>query len=492
MSFRRAMMLAANYVRKVIQDMTIRISNSYFYENDADLEKTLNDINTKDVLSTASFLLTGNAIRDGGLTMPYTTTPNKNLTFLKGTSSTKINSVGNIILNGEQNLLINSTTFNNQLVTVSAGTYNLSFNGLAGRTITLSGASTGTLTGTGIGNRVDLTFTATTGILGLTRSAAVTLAQLTNTSNVQQYMPTTTRLAIPSFDYQLPNTPGLLMETTRTNFLLNSAILSTQTVNINVGTPGGVSYVFSFYGTGSVTLTGGATVLYSTYSGNTVIINQVSTVLSGTNAVLVGTGSNDRVFITFTNPSFSAVTFNVSGSVINAQLEYGNTTISLRPSSYIPTLLTSVSRTGDRIQVGNSTVSGFTSSNFTFFIEFYQKYWSQSNIATFVNGTDTVTNSQFSLRNSTKVFISPNNGAAQLETIDIFMGYNKTVFTLNTTTNKMKIWQNGVYINEFTPTTAFTQINSFSIGPVDSTIYKTIATWATPLTDEQCLKLSTF
>ena len=76
------------------------------------------------------------------------------------------------------------------------------------------------------------------------------------------------------------------------NLLLNSAALGTQTVTV----VSGQSYTLSFYGTGSVTLSGGAT------------------------GTLSGTGASNRVSVAFT-ASTTSVTFTVSGSVTSGQLE---------------------------------------------------------------------------------------------------------------------------------------------------------------------------
>jgi hypothetical protein len=76
------------------------------------------------------------------------------------------------------------------------------------------------------------------------------------------------------------------------NMLLNSASLSTQSVTVSSGAP----YTLSFYGTGEIVLSDGG---------------------SGT---LTGTGANDRVSLSFT-ASTTSVTFTVTGTVTNAQLE---------------------------------------------------------------------------------------------------------------------------------------------------------------------------
>lgn len=80
-------------------------------------------------------------------------------------------------LRARYNWLINSATLATQNVTSVAASYKLSFTGTG--TVTLSGTSTaGPLVGTGVSDRVSLTFTPTAGTLTLTVSGSVTLADL--------------------------------------------------------------------------------------------------------------------------------------------------------------------------------------------------------------------------------------------------------------------------------------------------------------------------
>jgi len=104
--------------------------------------------------------------------------------------------------------------------------------------------------------------------------------------------------------------PAFLIEPASTNRLLNSATLATQSF-----TTSAVPYTLSFYGTGSITLSGAHS------------------------ATLTGTGANQRVTLTFT-PTAASLTLTVSGTVENAQLEEGSTA-----TSYIPTNGAVVSRT---------------------------------------------------------------------------------------------------------------------------------------------------
>ena len=135
---------------------------------------------------------------------------------------------------------------------------------------------------------------------------------------------------VPRFDHD-PVTlasKGLLVEVARTNLLLNSASLSTQSVVVTA-----VAHTLSFYGTGTITLSGASTA-----------------------GPLVGSGAfPTRSTLTFT-PTAGTLTLTVTGTVEYAQLEAGSFA-----SSYITTVGSSATRSSDLPTV--TPISSFYNQN---------------------------------------------------------------------------------------------------------------------------------
>jgi len=124
----------------------------------------------------------------------------------------------------------------------------------------------------------------------------------------------TAAINAPRWDYD-PVThqlKGVLIEEQRTNVLLNSAALTTQSATVTA-----LPWTLSFYGTGTITRSG------------------VST------GATTGTGASARTVVTFT-PTAGSLTLTVTGSVTNAQLESGG-----YATSYIATAGSPVVRSRD-------------------------------------------------------------------------------------------------------------------------------------------------
>ena len=94
----------------------------------------------------------------------------------RGNHATQATTTKRPVLSARKNILVNTETLATQSVTTLAAKYILSFWGTG--SVTVSGASAGTLTGTGVGNRVSLEITCTAGTLSLTVSGSVLKAQL--------------------------------------------------------------------------------------------------------------------------------------------------------------------------------------------------------------------------------------------------------------------------------------------------------------------------
>lgn len=169
---------------------------------------------------------------------------------------------------------------------------------------------------------------------------------------------TTTAYYGPRFDYN-PVTlasRGLLIEEQRINLLLNSLIngtsLSTQSVTVAA-----VPHTISFYGTGTITLTGASV------------------------ATVTGTGVYpNRQTLTFT-PIVGVLVCTVTGSVQYAQLEAGSFA-----TSFIPTAGAAVTRAGDVATVTSTNFSSwYNQTQGTFVTNFTPDEGLTANVARVLN-----------------------------------------------------------------------------------------------------------
>ncbi len=165
---------------------------------------------TQTLFSSASYIITPNGYKTSKIYALKPDNGNGDLFMVRNTTATRINEYGVrevvpanrvridysngkpcfLIEPQRTNLVYPSATATTQVRTVTAVLHTLSFYGTG--TVTLSGAFSGSLVGTGANNRVSLTFTPTAGDLTLTVSETVTDWQLEAGSNATSYIPTVT------------------------------------------------------------------------------------------------------------------------------------------------------------------------------------------------------------------------------------------------------------------------------------------------------------
>ena len=220
----------------------------------------------------------------------------------------------------------------------------------------------------------------------------------------------TTASNVPRFDYSPTSigTPlGLLVEGQATNILTNALLNGTNLSN-QTPTVTATAYTLSFYGTGSIAMTGA-------YTGTA-----------------TGTGAYpSRKTLTFT-PSAGALAMVVTGTVQYAQLETGSVA-----TSFIPTAGTSATRAVDQTSIPNSGWFNVTQGTV---VVSYDTILGASNLSviylgTSSGGTPHIARIAGSLYGAVyAVGVTPNTGGT-------FPGTNKTAFSY--TTSNMSATTNG-------------------------------------------------
>ena len=290
----------------------------------------------------------------------------------------------------------------------------------------------------------------------MTFTRALPTATRINSSGVIE----TVNADVPRLNYA-NGVPSILIEPQRTNRVLNSATVVTQTITTTA-----VANTLSFYGTGTITLSG-------TFSGS-----------------LVGTGASNRVSLTFT-PTAGSLILTVSGSCTNGQLETGS-----YATSYIPTTSSTVTRNADVISKTNLYTNNFiTSAGGTWFTELTNNFsLTRDNGGQFGIGTTSEISfgSGFTIRRD--------SGAGRLLINKYISTVGTGLYTTLTDTIKVAIKWNGatadVFVNgvKVATSTAFTATAMEFIqgAPADVPKYiKSFILFPTPLTDAECAILTT-
>ena len=287
------------------------------------------------------------------------------------------------------------------------------------------------------------------------------IARTTTATRINQYG---IRETVPAHTVRIDYSNGkpcFLIEPQRTNLVYPSNIATTQ-----VRTVTAVQHTLSFYGTGTVTLSGA-------FSGS-----------------LVGTGANNRVSLTFT-PTAGNLTLTVSGTVTDWQLEVGS-----NATSYIPTITGSVTRNFDSAYKSNiSDLIGQTEGSI------YVEFDRTTETAGFKHlltlpGDGLTTNSLFltTTNNFNKTIscqIRINSVVYQMSSSAVKEGLNKVMVTY--TNSEITLFLNGFKIKSLTIPSfpSLKQLNLLQYG--NSRQYGRgylVSLWKTKLTDADATKLT--
>jgi hypothetical protein len=271
----------------------------------------------------------------------------------------------------------------------------------------------------------------------------------------------TVGLNVPRLDYTDGSCPSILVEPQRTNLLLNSATVATQTINVTA-----VAHTISFYGSGTITLSG----VHS--------------------ATVVGTGTTRKTY-TFT-PTAGNLIITVSGTCTNGQLEAG-----ANATSYIPTTSASVTRNADVVnKTGISSLIGQTEG--TIFADFHlSNLIGEAQIVE--SGTDV--NNRIRIRrniNKIECFVVM-GGVPQAIIVSASQTIGRHKLAFNYKANDFQVFLDGVASAKDTSGTVPVQ-SEVSIGTrigvaVGSDVFNSsirlIAFYPTMLTSTQCTQLTT-
>ena len=580
----KALYSVANNVIANFKARVLSYPNSIF-EAGPCLDATLEELNAIGLLDNASLVITPNAYTEGIL---YDVVPNTTLgdmTVVRATTATRVNSAGlievvprNLLQRSEEFenaawlaggsgafvVTTNSTTapngtltadkliapLTNQTIRQNLATINTSFtlsvylktnSGTKQMRLfvndtqiestvnvtsdwqrfTLSGTTGGTLFGSG---RVGI---ANVDILNESSFVYIWGAQLEAFPSATEYFPTTTRLNIPRIDYTNGSCPSLLVEPQRTNTstysedFSNAAWLKVEaTISSNVGiSPNGNTTADKFIPStnptshyiqsgGVVTLGQNTISIFAKNDGYRylVILSSVANASFDLTNGVVANGSNAKienygngwyrcsVTITAISSSFfisggsspSANFFNQAGDGTSGILLWGaQVEAASYPTSYIPTVASSVTRNADVISNTNILLknswtfflnSRFDSAEFDYAAIYIQDLGGGTVVGFYADFRNVISYSGF----------TGNFGNA----LPLFQ-YNKCCYKYDGT--NLKLFKNGILVfNEVRTNIEFKKIFIQGSNPKASiTKTKELVLFNTALTDTECINLTT-
>lgn len=301
--------------------------------------------------------------------------------------------------------------------------------------------------------------------LGLTNGGVYMWgAQIVEGTEPRDYLLTLSRNNIPNIDYSTGSNK-LLVESQRTNLIYPSETPANQVIAVSANT----NYVLSFYGTGTISLSG-------VYTGS-----------------LVGTSSTTRVSLSIPITTAGNLILTISGPVNKAQLETSN-----QPSSYIPTTTASVTRVKDSYTKTQMYTNGYvTSAGGALIVKL------SNNIPRIrTNATGVALNTNNSVVGGNGILITKHsaNNTRRL-TLRIYQG-NTIKFTYTSATDvciygvtwngsTLDAYLNGVKINSTDIVFTNLELQYFWIESPDVTHYDYIQLYPAPLTAEEMITLTT-
>jgi hypothetical protein len=259
---------------------------------------------------------------------------------------------------------------------------------------------------------------------------------------------------------------ALMIEPAATNLLLNSLVngtnLSTQSVTVTAQ-----AYTLSFYGTGTVTLSGSAT------------------------GAKVGTGAYPtRSTFTFT-PTAGTLTLTVSGTVQFAQLEAG-----LLATSFVPTAGTSATRTVDSAAMTGAAFSWFNANQGTFVVDFSTSF--TGNATTGLGIISSGLNARYAYIGSTTAVAATNDGTtiASASAVVTDAALHKCASSYSANTSRVLVVDGGSPVSA-TCAAAYTAGTAFYIGALGASgtnpfigLISRIRYWQTQLSPGQLQRLT--
>lgn len=264
------------------------------------------------------------------------------------------------------------------------------------------------------------------------------------------------------FDYSNGTCPSILVEGKRTNILLNSETLATQSVTVTAQ-----AYTLSFYGSGTVALSGTHT------------------------ASVAGLGTTRKTY-SFT-PTAGTLTLTITGTCTKGQLEAGS-----YATSHIPSTTTAVTRNADVInKTGISSLIGQTEGTIFADVNIKRIGIPTRQISNLTSGPANFLGLAFLNTNVLRVTIRANVGTQyNVSTSALPIGSYKLAATYKA--GELKLYVNGVLIGTNTNTSvswssALDRLNlDNSVLGVEnfSDDIKSVALWKTALTEQECINLT--